>query len=121
MAECDDKLSLAAYLKALMRSLVPRHEEKKRSVQCCWMSWYWRLCPVINKYTMAKGKYTRKEAGIKAYMEVTGEELPSRVTVAEIREYSKALPEDQRKRCHELYLHYMSIGRSEYLEHYSNH
>ena len=56
---------------------------------------------------MAKGKYTRKEAGIKAYMEVTGEELPSRVTVAEIREYSKALPEDQRKRCHELYLHYM--------------
>ena len=70
---------------------------------------------------MAKGKYTRKEAGIKAYMEVTGEELPSRVTVAEIREYSKALPEDLRKRCHELYLHYMSIGRSEYLEHYSNH
>ena len=41
---------------------------------------------------MAKGKYTRKEAGIKVYLEVTGEELPSRVTVAEIREYSKALP-----------------------------
>ena len=41
---------------------------------------------------MAKGKYTRKEAGIKAYSEVTGEELPPRVTVAEIREYSKALP-----------------------------
>ena len=69
---------------------------------------------------MAKGKYTRKEAGIKAYSEVTGEELPPRVTVAEIREYSNALPEDQRKRCHELYLHYMSLGRPEYLEHYSN-
>ena len=46
---------------------------------------------------MAKGKCTRKEAGIKAYSEVTGEELPPRVTVAEIREYSKALPEDQRR------------------------
>ena len=69
---------------------------------------------------MAKGKYTRKEAGIKAYSEVTGEELPPRVTVAEIREYSNALPEDQRKRCHELSLHYMSLGRPEYLEHYSN-
>ncbi len=29
MAEYDDRLSLAAYLKALMRSLVPRHEEKE--------------------------------------------------------------------------------------------
>ena len=64
---------------------------------------------------MAKGKYTRKEAGIKAYSEVTGEELPPRVTVAEIREYSNALPEDQRKRCHELYLHYRLPPASEYL------
>lgn len=30
---------------------------------------------------MAKGKYTRKEAGIKAYSEVTGEELPPRVNL----------------------------------------
>lgn len=69
---------------------------------------------------MAKGKYTRKEAGIMAYFEVTGEQLPSRTTAAEIREYSKALPEELQKRCHELYLHYMSLGRPEYLEHYSN-
>lgn len=69
---------------------------------------------------MAKGKYTRKEAGIMAYFEVTGEQLPSRTTVAEIREYSKALPEEEQKRCHELYLHYMSLGRPEYLEHYKN-
>lgn len=68
---------------------------------------------------MPKGKYTRKEAGIKAYLEVSGEELPLRVTLAEIREYSKALPEDQRKRCHELYLHYMSFGRPDYLDNYT--
>lgn len=68
---------------------------------------------------MAKEKYTRKEAGMKAYLEVAGEQLPPRVTVAEIREYSKALPEDQRKRCHELYLHYMSFGRPDYIDNYT--
>lgn len=68
---------------------------------------------------MAKGKYTRKEAGIMAYFEVTGKQLSSRITAAEIREYSRALPEEQQKRCHELYLHYMSIGRPDYMKNYA--
>lgn len=67
---------------------------------------------------MAIRKYTRKEAGIKAYTEVTGEKLPPSVTAAEIHEYSRSLPEDQRKRCHELYLQLMSIGRPQYIDHY---
>lgn len=68
---------------------------------------------------MPKGKYTRKEAGIKAYEEVAGETLPQDLTAAEIRNRSRALPDALRMRCHELYLHYMSLGRPEYLAHYT--
>ena len=58
MAEYDDRLSLAAYLKALMRSLVPRHEEKEA---ICSMLLEVLVLEVVpgHKYTMAKGKYTR--------------------------------------------------------------
>lgn len=52
---------------------------------------------------MAKGKYTRKQAGLIAYREVTGEYLPIRTTCEEIKEYVRALPEDLRRRCHVLY------------------
>lgn len=67
---------------------------------------------------MSKGKYTRKQAGLLSFKETTGEELPASTTCAEIREYVRALPEDQRRRCHKLYLHYMSLGRPDYMESY---
>ena len=66
---------------------------------------------------MPKGEYTRTEAGRRAYFVVTGIELPNTLTHDEIKAYSHALPEEQWKRCHELYLQYM-IGRHEYLTKY---
>ena len=68
---------------------------------------------------MPKGEYTRTEAGRRAYFVVTGIELPNTLTHDEIKAYSHALPEEQWKRCHELYLQYMSIGRPEYMKNYA--
>lgn len=68
---------------------------------------------------MPKGKYTRKTAGLQAFLETTGIALPESATLEEIKEYTHALPEDQQKRCHSVYIQYMSIGRPEYLENYS--
>ena len=66
---------------------------------------------------MPKGEYTRTEAGRRAYFVVTGIELPDTLTHDEIKAH--ALPEEQWKRCHELYLQYMSIGRPEYMKNYA--
>ena len=68
---------------------------------------------------MPKGEYTRTEAGRRANFVVTGIELPNTLTHDEIKAYSHALPEEQWKRCHELYLQYMSIGRPEYMKNYA--
>lgn len=68
---------------------------------------------------MPKGEYTRTEAGRRAYFVVTGIELPATLTHDEIKAYSHALPEEQWKRCHKLYLQYMSIGRPEYMKNYA--
>ena len=68
---------------------------------------------------MPKGEYTRTEARRRAYFVVTGIELPNTLTHDEIKAYSHALPEEQWKRCHELYLQYMSIGRPEYMKNYA--
>ena len=68
---------------------------------------------------MPKGEYTRTEAVRRAYFVVTGIELPNTLTHDEIKAYSHALPEEQWKRCHELYLQYMSIGRPEYMKNYA--
>lgn len=68
---------------------------------------------------MPKGKYTRKEAARRAYFDVTGIELPTTLTHDEIKVHSHALPEDQWRRCHELYLRYMSLGRPDYLDNYT--
>ena len=68
---------------------------------------------------MPKGEYTRTEAGRRAYFVVTGVELPDTLTHDEIKAHSHALPEEQWKRCHELYLQYMSIGRPEYMKNYA--
>ena len=68
---------------------------------------------------MPKGEYTRTEAGRRAYFVVTGIELPNTLTHDEIKAYSHALPEEQWKRSHELYLQYMSIGRPEYMKNYA--
>ena len=64
---------------------------------------------------MPKGEYTRKQAALKAYFEVTGEQLPESLTHDEIRHCSFRLPAGQSKRCHELYLRLMSLGRPDYL------
>lgn len=68
---------------------------------------------------MPKGEYTRTEAERRAYFVVTGIELPDTLTHDEIKAYSHALPEEQWKRCHELYLQYMSVGRPEYMKNYA--
>ena len=67
---------------------------------------------------MSKGKYTRKEAGLLAYREITGKDLSSVRTAGEIKMHVEALPEDLRRRCHQLYLQYMSIDRPGYYERY---
>ena len=63
---------------------------------------------------MPKGEYTRKQAALKAYFEVTGEQLPESLTHDEIRRCSFRLPTGQSKRCHE-HLQLMSLGRPDYL------
>lgn len=63
---------------------------------------------------MPKGKYTRTEAGRRAYLVVTGIELPTTLTHEEIKGRSWGLSTTQRQHCHELYIHYMSIGRMKY-------
>lgn len=67
---------------------------------------------------MAKGQYTRKEAELLAYQEVTGRALSHARTVGEIKARVEALPEDLRRRCHQLYLQNMSINRPGYYERY---
>lgn len=67
---------------------------------------------------MAKGKYTRKEAGLLAYQDVTGKDLSPVRTAAEIKERVETLPEELRRRCHHLYLQYMSVDRPGYYERY---
>lgn len=70
-----------------------------------------------NKF-MPKGEYTSTEAGRQAFLAVTGIKLPDTLTHEEIKAQSCMLYEDQKKRCYELYLQYMSIGRPEYLTKY---
>lgn len=69
---------------------------------------------------MPKGEYTRKEAGRRAYFVVTGIELPAMLTHDEIKAHSQGLSTAQRQHCHELYIHYMSIGRIKYKATYAS-
>lgn len=68
---------------------------------------------------MPKGEYTRTEAGRRAYFVVTGIELPDTLTHEEIKGRSRGLSTTQRQHCHELYIHYMSIGRMKYKAKYA--
>lgn len=70
---------------------------------------------------MPKGTYTRKQASIEAFREVTGELLPDTLTFDEIRRRSRQLSPDLQNRCHERYLQLMSLGRPDYLAHKFNH
>ena len=70
---------------------------------------------------MPKGTYTRKQASIEAFWEVTGELLPENLSFDEIRRRSFQLPAELQNRCHERYIQLMSLGRPDYLTHKSNH
>lgn len=69
---------------------------------------------------MPKGEYTRTEAGRRAYFVVTGIELPNTLTHEEIKGRSRGLSMTQKQLCHELYIHYMSIGRKKYKAKYAS-
>ena len=64
---------------------------------------------------MPKGTYTRKQASIEAFWEVTGELLPETLSFDEIRRRSFQLPAKWQNRCHERsIIRLISLGRPDY-------